>query len=243
MKNSTKIVSTRKAVLGTATGTIQYSFCMLAAVLMLSTRSVAQHQNKSTSKQSAKASATPVSATMNYKVMERNGKIILSDGKSETLVSANPHASSPVVSGDNVFYIARSEGNNYSSGSSIYVYNIKTKRTGDILSPNATAANYDLKNEVINLLQDKKSGNLYFSTSSKNKRGHTEFLTWSYDISSQTLAVYKDGRIESIDETGIQTIVFEGFDSKGRFTSKTLVSADGNTIKVLGKEYAAQTIK
>ena len=241
MKNSTKIVPTSNNLSGTCK--IQYSLCLLAAVLILNTASLAQQQNKSASKQSIQSSANSGNIAPDYRVTKQNGKLILSNGISETVVSNATGTSSPLVNGDEVYYIRKAEGSSNSSGSSIYVYHIKTKKTEDIIGQNSLAANYDLKNVVENLLQDKSSGKLYFSTSSKNSHGHTEFLTWIYDINSKKLAIYKDGRIESIDIQGNQTIVFTGFDSKGKFTSRTLVGTDGNTIKELGKEYAAQTIK
>ena len=243
MKNFTKVVPTSKIVSGSRPGTMPYSLFLLAVVLIFNTTSVAQQKNKSASKQSNQPSANAGNTAPNYSVTNQNGKLILSDGKTETVVSNNSNASFPLVNGEQVYYIGRADGSGHSSGYSVYVYNIKTKSTADIITPNASACNYDLKNVVENLFQDKKMGKLYFSTSAKNRRGHTEFLIWTYDISSQKLAVYKDGRIESIDQSGNQTIVFVGFDSKGKFTSRMLVGTDGNIIKDLGKEYAAQTIK
>ncbi len=243
MKNFTKSVSTCKIFSHNGAGAIQYSLCLVAAVLILNTTSVAQQQNKSASRQSIQSLAHSGSTSPNYSVTAKNGKLILLDGKLETVVSNDPGSNLPLVNGDEVYYVRKAEGSSNSSGSSIYAYHIKTKKTEDIITPNSPAGDYDLKNVVENLLQNKNSGKLYFSTSLKNRRGHTEFLTWIYDISSKKLAVYKDGRIESIDTLGNQTIVFDGFDSKGKFTSRTLVGTDGNSIKVLGKEYAAQPIK
>jgi hypothetical protein len=242
MKNFTKKAPASKTIFGIGAG-IQYSMCLFAAVLILNTTSVAQQKNKSTSKQSIQSSANSGDSSPNYRVTKQNGKLILSDGKSETAISNDPNASSPLVNGEEIYYIGKAEGNSDLSGSSIFVYHIKTKKTEDIVRQNSTACSYDLKSVVENLFLDKKSGKLYFSTSLKNRHGHTEFLTWNYDINSNKLAVYKDGRIESIDMLGNQTIVFEGFDSKGKFTSRTLVGTDGNIIKELGREYAAKTIK
>ena len=221
MKNFTKGISTGKIVSVCGVGTIQYSLCLLAAVLVLNTTSVAQQQNNGAYRRSIQSSANSGNTSSNYTVTKQNGELILSDGKSETVVSNDATIRSPLVHGDD----------------------IKTKKTEDIILPNSSTASYDSKNVLENLLQDNNSGKLYFSTSSKNRRGHTEFLTWTYDINLKNLTVYRDGRIECIDALGNQTIVFEGFDSKGKFTSRTLVGTDGNTIKELGKEYVAQTIK
>ena len=243
MKNFTKGISTGKIVSVCGVGTIQYSLCLLAAVLVLNTTSVAQQQNNGAYRRSIQSSANSGNTSSNYTVTKQNGELILSDGKSETVVSNDATIRSPLVHGDDIYYIGKAEKNSYSSGSSIYAYHIKTKKTEDIILPNSSTASYDSKNVLENLLQDNNSGKLYFSTSSKNRRGHTEFLTWTYDINLKNLTVYRDGRIECIDALGNQTIVFEGFDSKGKFTSRTLVGTDGNTIKELGKEYVAQTIK
>ncbi len=243
MKKFSRKVPISMAVSGTTVGVIRYSMCVLAAVLIFNTTSVAQQHNKSAPKRSVQSSAGSENAASNYRIINQNGKVILSDGKSETVVSNETSASSPVVYGDEIYYIGKAEGDTYSSGSSIYVYNVKTKATEDIIRLNSVASSYDLKNVVENLFQNKNSGTLYFSTSSKNRRGHAEFLTWKYDVSSKTLVVYQDGRIEGIDLLGNQTIVFVGFDSKGKFTSRSLVGTDGNLIRVLGKEYAGQTIK
>jgi len=243
MKNFIKTVPTSNSVPGNRAGAIQFSLCLLAAALILSSTSVAQKQNKSTPRQAIQSSANSVNTSTDYKVKTLNGKLILSDGKTEKVVSNKSVASSPLVNGNEIYYIGKGDGSSLSSGSSIYVYNIKTKTTEDIIGPNSSACSYDLKNVVENLLLDKNSGKIYFSSSSKNKRGYTQFLTWHYDINSKQLAVYKDGRIESIDQSGNHVIVFEGFNSKGKYTSRSLVGPGGNTIKELGTENVSKTIE
>lgn len=216
---------------------IQYLSCLIAAVLVVITPTVAQQQNKGIADKPAQSPAKE------YKVSKQNGKLILSDGKHQTVVSSDPNASSPLVNGDDVFYIAKAKEDINASGSSIHVFHISTKSTEDIIAPNATASEYDPKNVVENILLDKAHGKLYFSAWRKNRRGYAQFLTWVYDLKTKTLAAYKDGKIKSLDEQGNQVIVFEGFDSKGKYTSSSLVAPDGNVIKELGKEYASKSIK
>ncbi len=171
-----------------------------------------------------------------YSLQTVKGKIVLTDGKNETVISQDPNDIQPLINGNEVYYINKA-GSDKSKGASILVYNISTKSKEDIIKQNAESANYDPRSEIENILIDKTSNKMFFSSSLKNAKGYEQKLTWKYDINSKQLEAYKDGVIESIDNAGNQVIAFHGGDSKGSYTMRTLIGTDGKVQKVIGKQY------
>jgi len=177
-----------------------------------------------------------VEASPVYKVYENKGKIILHDGKHETIVSKDPDASKPLIYDQEVYFIKKG---NKLSGATICAYNIQDKTTTDVLRKNAGNSNFSFQNEITQMMLDKNSGKLYFSTVSVNKQGYSDYITWHYDIAAKQLVIYKDGEIESIDNAGNQSIAFHGVDRNGSYVSRSVIGTDGKLQKLIGKEYKA----
>ncbi len=184
----------------------------------------------------SKQLAATETASPSYSLKQAKGKITVTDGTRETLISGNPNDVQPVLNGNEVYYITKT-ATGKASGSSVLVYNIASGTKEDIIKQNAAAANYNTKSEIENILVDKTTNRIFFSSSLKNDKGQDEKLTWKYDINSKQLEVYKDGSIESIDNAGNQVIIFRGEDSKGAYTMRTLCGSDGKIQHVIGKQY------
>ncbi len=197
----------------------------------------AQRNNQVPANRTLQTNASANNNASKYELKANSGKIAITNGTKETIVSTNPNDLSPILHGNEVYYMRKPIGAGSSSESTIYVYDINNNTTSDIIKPNAAAAEYNAKNVVENILMDKGNNKLYFTTSLVNPRGYTEFLTWKYDVASKQMVAYKDGKIESIDPMGNQTIVFESSDAKGKFTTRSLMSSEGHLQKVSAKEY------
>lgn len=218
---------------------------LLIAASMLTFHADARHKVSKRAKKHSTVSvvsnenASPAetsSVIPEYKLSQEKGKITVSDGVNKTVISNDPNDVQALVNKNEVYYIKKA-GEEKNTGSSIYVFNMSTKANEDIIKQNAVAANYDTKNEIGNIILDKKSNKLFFSTAFANKRGQIENQTWKYDINTKQLEVYKDGAIESIDAAGNQVIVFHGIDSKGQYTSRSIINASGQLQSVIGKQY------
>ena len=206
---------------------------LLLAGSLLATNSDAQLKK---SRSSVKQAQSTRAIAPSYSLQMAKGKIILTDGKNETIISQDPNDVQPLINGNEVYYINKA-GADKSKGASLFVYNISTKSKVDIIKENAQSANYDPRSEIENILIDKTSNKMFFSSSLKNAKGYDQKLTWKYDINSKQLEVYKDGVIESIDNSGNQVIAFHGGDSKGSYTMRTLIGTDGKVQRVIGKQY------
>jgi hypothetical protein len=211
---------------------IQNSFCLLLTILIFTSPVMARQQKlKQTPKRQNLTTAKSIAAPENNSGSKTNSQFSSSASNTET-PSNDPNIKSQLTNADEAFYIKNAQRDLISSGSTIYAYNAKTNGTDDIIRSNAAASNYNLKSVVENIVLDKKANVLYFTASLANRHGVTEFLTWKYDIAAKQLMAYKDGKIESIDDQGNQTIVFEGVNSQGKFTTRSLIGADGKLIRV-----------
>lgn len=206
---------------------------MVLLLIIIGTNAIAQRNNQVPANRTLQTNAS----AKKFELSPKPGQIVISDGKNETVVSDNPNDVSPIIHGNEVYYMRQINVGTANGTSSIFVYDIASKSTTDIIKPSAATSNYDPKNMVENIIMDKGNNKLFFSTSKVNPRGYTEFLTWKYDPATKELAVYKDGKIESIDPMGNQTIVFESYDAKGKFTTRSLMSSEGHLQKVSAKEY------
>ncbi len=197
----------------------------------------AQRNNQVPANKNLQTNASANNTAAKYELKSNSGKIAITNGTKETIVSSNPNDLSPILQGNEVYYLRKPNGTGSSTESTIYVYDIIKNTTTDIIKPNVGATEYNAKNVVENIIMDKGNNKLYFSTSMINPRGYTEFLTWKYDVATKEMVAYKDGKIESIDPMGNQTIVFESADINGKFTSRSLISSDGQLQKVTPKVY------
>jgi hypothetical protein len=204
-----------------------FLFCLLLGVLFISSPASAQRRSVKPSG----TQAAPAPGTVNDPGLAKPNVSLGSINKSDANTTTNPNISQSITSGDQVFYIKTSAGDANSSGSSVYMYNTATKTTEDIIRSNSQAAEYNEKAVVENIVLDKASNKLYFSASLANRRGFAEYVTWRYDITKKQLMAYKDGKIESIDPSGNQTIVFESINANGKFTNKWIVAPDGRTLQ------------
>ena len=174
-----------------------------------------------------------------YHVFQKEGQIILSDGKNEEKISATgANDTLPILDGNEVYFVSNPAKNTTATVSTIVAYNINDKNKLDILNV-AGNADYTFKDAIVSMMLDKVSGRIYFSTVSINRKGLPDFMTWLYDINSTTLSIYKDGLLQSIDQAGKQTIVFYGLDYKGKYAKKNVYAKDGTISESFDKEYSS----
>ncbi len=170
-------------------------------------------------------------AAAHYAVSEKEGQIILTDGKNKDVISSGTNDTLPVITGNEVYYVSNA------SFGTIFVYNILDKSKTDILKSSGNSE-YTFKDAIATMILDKASNTLYFSTVSINSKGLPDYLTWTYNINTRQLAVYKDGIVESIDQQGNQTVVFYGMDYKGSYSKKNIYAKDGSVNQSFDKVYA-----
>ena len=111
------------------------------------------------------------------------------------------------------------------------------KTNEDIITPNAAASSYDLKNAVENVFVDKNSGSVFFTASQVDKDGYKSYLTWKYNTQTKQLSAFRDGKIESIAENGDLTIGYGGDVSKGTYPRTIVVVTSDGIAKNVKKTY------
>jgi hypothetical protein len=202
---------------------------LILAGSLLATNAIAQQKISGSSMKQTAGGPVPMHS---YSLKTTKGKITVTDGTRETVISQDPHDVQPVMNGNEVYYINKAE-----AGASIYVYDISGKAKEDIIKQQAETAHYNTHNDIENIIIDNKSNRMFFSAALANARGHVEKQTWKYDLNTKQLEVYKDGAIESIDEASNQVIVFNGVDAKGTYTMRSIIDKGGKLQSVLGKQY------
>lgn len=175
--------------------------------------------------------------TSSLTVTQKSGKIFVSNGGVKKVVAPAANNIQPVASATHVFYINSA----VSDKMVIRAYNVADNTTADIVKAEELNSGSPAAKKITNLIFDNTAGRLYFSTMSVDTKGYENYLTWYVDPVTNTVKLYADGKITSVDNTGTIQVEMHGVDAKGAYTQTMVKSVNGAPGAMGTRKYTTTT--
>jgi len=177
---------------------------------------------------------TTVSAIAQTSVSKKNGKIVLQNGSTQTVVTDSKDAGTPYLYNNKVYYLQKSAVN---GNTKITSYDVVSNQNTDVIRIGMKSDDgYTVKSDITNMILNANKGLIYFTTLD-TYNGTPYSLTWLYNINDGKYKVFSDGKLDNIDYENNVTVVFEGIDPKGHYTQMAHYTIDHDLIKMDDRLY------
>jgi hypothetical protein len=167
---------------------------------------------------------------------QKADKIFVTDGINEKVVAPSLNNLQPLIAVGNVFYIHSTVNK-----TTLKAYSIANNTTTDILKANELNSGTPTDKKIINMVFDKMSGRLYFSTLSVNANGYENYLTWYYDPATAAIKLFADGKVTSVDKAGAVQSEMHGTDANGAYSQMHINTNEGASGVLGPRTYTIKT--